>query len=62
MATFFMQEYATSYSYSKEPSGGVSCQGWVIGRDCTQLAPIYVREFALLHGCILALQLLRRSD
>ena len=44
----------------RTPDGEVSCQGWVFGWDPTRVAPIFVREFAILHGCLLALQTLQR--
>ena len=62
VVTFYVQGYATSCSYTRAPSGVTSCQGWVIGRDGTRLAPIRVKKFALFHGCILTLQLIRQSD
>ena len=60
VATFFMHHYGTSCSYLQTPDGSISCQGWVFGHDPTRVAPVFVREFALLHGCVIAMQTLQR--
>ena len=60
VATFCVSGNATSFSYAERPDGGISCQGWAVGWGRTPIAPIYVREFALLHGCVLAMQAIRQ--
>ena len=57
--TFYVGGYGFSCSYVRLPSGGVSSQGWIVGWDNEQYPPVFVHEFAVLHGCMLALSTIR---
>ena len=55
---FFIGSYGFSCTYMRTPDGEVSSQGWVVGWDSEVTAPVFLYEFAILHGCLLALEYL----
>ena len=60
VVTFFEKGYAFSCSYLCSPSLDISCQGWIFGQDTVrEQTPFFVFEFAIFHGCNLALKFLQ---
>ena len=55
--TFARNQYGLSCSYSRNPDGQVSVQGWVVGWDTAPVDSSYMKEFALLRGCLIVGQI-----
>ena len=60
--TFYVGGYGFSCSYLRSPSGEIRTQGWVVGWDNEQYPPVFMNEFAVLHGCMLASDFIREDE
>ena len=60
VATFYDRPYGFSCLYLSYPDETITCQGWIFGNDNAPIKPLFVREFAILHGCVTLLEVLGR--
>ena len=53
MEAFFEKGFGYTCSCVVSLDGDVSTDGWVVGWDPTRHIPIFMHEFAVLHGVFL---------
>ena len=59
---FYTGGYGFTCSYLRSPSGEIRSQGWVVGWDNEQYPPVFMSEFAVLRGCMLARDFIQETE